>query len=77
MCNLGEGLWEKAEAKGLAKGLEQGIVQGKEEGKIEERESNINIFTNILISKGYSKEEAENIISDNFSDMNINNSLVM
>ena len=65
MCNLGEGLWEKAEAK------------GKEEGKIEERESNINIFTNILISKGYSKEEAENIIAEGFSNTDNNGALAM
>ena len=81
MCNLGEGLWEKGKLEGKEEGRiegkEEGKLEGRLEGKAEERKNNINIFTNILISKGYSKEEAENIIAEGFSNTDNNGALVM
>lgn len=31
MCNVGEGLWERAEEQGLKRGLERGLEQGRQE----------------------------------------------
>ena len=33
MCNVGEGLWERAEEQGLKRGLERGLEQGLEQGR--------------------------------------------
>ena len=74
MCNLGEGLWEEAEAKGKAEGKEEGLVQGKEE----ERKKNISCLAEyIMSSEGLSREDAENKARDIFSNNANNGALVM
>ena len=74
MCDLGEGLWEEAEAKGKAEGKEEGLVQGKEE----ERKKNISCLAEyIMSSEGLSREDAENKARDIFSNNANNGALVM
>lgn len=40
MCNVGEGLWERAVESGLQQGIEQGIQQGIDQ----ERQRNIEVL---------------------------------
>lgn len=44
MCNVGEGLWERAVESGLQQGIEQGIEQGIQKGINQERQRNIEVL---------------------------------
>lgn len=44
MCNVGEGLWERAVESGLQQGIEQGIEQGIQQGIDQERQRNIEVL---------------------------------
>ena len=62
MCNLGEGIWEEAEA----------ITKEKE------RKNVTAAFTSFMISElGFSKEEAEAKVNEVISNMDKDTSLVM
>ena len=73
MCNLGEGLWEKAEAKGRIEGKEEGLAKGEEK----ERKKNISCFAEYIMSnEGLSREDAEKKARDIISNTN-NSAFVM
>ena len=70
MCNLGEGLWEKAEAKGK----EEGLAKGEEKGITKTASA----FTSFMISEfGLSKEEAESKAKEVISGMDKDKTLAM
>ena len=56
MCNVAEGLWERAVESGLEHGIQQGIEQGIQQGIQQERQRNIDVLIRNLRKFGVEEE---------------------
>ena len=63
MCNLGEGLWERAIKKGREEGLEKGMQKGMEKGVMEGRAEGLaEAIRNVMDSLNLTPEQAMTVL---------------
>ena len=59
MCNLGEGLWDKAEAQGMEKGIEKGIVETCQDFGKSQEETLVKLMDKIQLNREEAKRTVE------------------